>query len=114
MNASSCRGRSLFLILPNVLSKGHLNDVQIRINKMVSKTEVWDISVLLAGKKLNVMKRNGRTDGRSDVLITGTDVSRPSAHYDPIPSLPHFRDEMWMPERNFYHRDIFSISTTSR
>jgi len=43
------------------LSKGQLNDVQNRINKIVSETEVWDISVLLAGKKLNVMKRDGRT-----------------------------------------------------
>jgi hypothetical protein len=31
--------------------------------KQFYKTEVWDISVLLAGKKLNVMKRDGRTDG---------------------------------------------------
>jgi hypothetical protein len=62
------------------------------------------------------IKRNekGQTDGRSDVLITGKDVSRPSAHYDPIPSLPHFRDEMWMPERNFYHRDVFNITAISR
>lgn len=65
-------------------------------------------------KRNETERTDERTDGRSDVLITGTDVSRPSAHYDPIPSLPHFRDEMWMAERNFYHPDIFSISTTSR